>query len=181
MSSEDAIIRIATPEDKAAIFRVVNAAYALESEVNGPVAFKSGNRWDTLDELDTLFNAFDTQIYVLDASSLLGVAVVRTSSDGASAFLGPLAVDPVSQDRGYGTRLLKYVEEQARAAGIVTMKLVVVDWRTDLLGYYEKFGYRAVGSRRRANITTATKPCEFIEYSKILIAQPPTPEQQCHP
>ena len=60
--------------------------------------------------------------------SILGCAALYGYPDHAMAELACLAVDPAQQNSGYGERLLSYIEQRARARGIV--ELFVLTTRT---------------------------------------------------
>jgi aminoglycoside 6'-N-acetyltransferase I len=61
-------------------------------------------------------------IAALDGTNLVGwIGAIR---DSATAWeLHPLAVDPAHQGQGYGTALVKALEEEARRAGVCTIWL----------------------------------------------------------
>lgn len=155
-----------------AIFELVNRCYLVESDPASPVAFKSGARWSDMADTYTMCSHEQTSTAVAveaDTGELLGfVAWTGSSEPGADfATLGPLAVDSAGRGRGIGRRLVEHAEARAAADGVARMRLLVVDHRTDLLGYYEKLGYEAADTIP-ARIDTAVKPCKFIQYFKSL-------------
>ena len=155
-----------------AIFELVNRAYLVESDPASPVAFKSGARWSDMADTYTMCSHEQTSTAVaVEAATgeLVGfVAWTAAGTPGSDfATLGPLAVDSAGRGRGIGRRLVEHAEAQAAADGVARMRLLVVDHRTDLLGYYEKLGYEAADTIP-ARIDTAIKPCKFIQYFKSL-------------
>lgn len=172
MSASDIQLVAAERSHVPAIFELVNRCYLVESDPASPVAFKSGARWSDMADAYAMCAQPQTSTAVaVEASTgvLLGfVAWTLPSEPGADvATLGPLAVDSAGRGRGIGRRLVAHAEARAAADGLARMRLLVVDCRTDLLGYYEKLGYEAADTIP-ARIDTAIKPCKFIQYFKSL-------------
>ena len=74
--------------------------------------------------------------------------VAVTRKDAAFAYLGMLCVAPTLQSNGLGRRLLDAAEDHARAHGIATMEMTVIEGRDALIGWYERRGYAFTGERR---------------------------------
>ena len=76
---------------------------------------------------------------------------------------GPLAVLPALQGRGLGGLLLDYAETKADIA-----ELSIVSCRTDLLGFYQRRGYRFISEVPAENTTAEmeklTRPGITLKY-----------------
>ena len=71
---------------------------------------------------------------------LVGLLVLVAADD--HVLLDNLAVAPEAQRLGVGGRLLRLAEEQARAQGLVEIRLCTNEAMTENLGYYPRRGYR---------------------------------------
>ncbi len=52
-----------------------------------------------------------------------------------------IGLAPMSHNRGFGTAILKFVEEQARLGGDANLWVCVSDFNTDAQRFYERFGF----------------------------------------
>lgn len=69
-------------------------------------------------------------------------------ADGAGYF-GMFAVRPGLQGRGLGKAVLAEAERIAREEwGCTTMRMTVIDLREDLIGWYQRRGYRRTGIKK---------------------------------
>ena len=67
----------------------------------------------------------------------------------AEAYFGMFSVRPAAQGQGWGRLILAEAERLARAEwGAATMVLTVLAPRPDLIGWYERRGYRPTGESR---------------------------------
>jgi len=67
----------------------------------------------------------------------------------AEAYFGMFSVRPTAQRQGWGRQLLAEAERLARAEwGATTMVMTVLEPRRDLIGWYERRGYRLTGESR---------------------------------
>jgi ribosomal protein S18 acetylase RimI-like enzyme len=78
-----------------------------------------------------------------------------------------LAVDPEWQGRGLARELITAAEAHAKEAGCAFMDIDVVDQRTELPGFYTKFGYVAGGSTPFPS-ASARVPVNMIRMTKTL-------------
>lgn len=69
------------------------------------------------------------------------------------AYFTQFAVEPALQGTGLGSRLLRHVEEQARARGATEIALDTAEGATHLVRYYASRGYVAIGHVARAGKT----------------------------
>jgi GNAT superfamily N-acetyltransferase len=61
------------------------------------------------------------------------------------AYIGQMAVEPALQGQGIATKLMRHVEELARADGALELAFDTSEQATHLIEWYERLGYRAVG------------------------------------
>ena len=71
---------------------------------------------------------------------LQGVVIVTWDENGWT--LDQIAVAPALQGSGTGSRLIRHVESEARAAGVPALSLDTAAMMTDLLRLYERHGFR---------------------------------------
>ena len=76
------------------------------------------------------------------AGGLIGVAAV--TRDGADWTIDKVGVAPSMQGAGIGSRLLRHVEAEARAAGASSLHLDTAAMMTDLLRLYDRHGFKEV-------------------------------------
>ena len=60
-------------------------------------------------------------------------------------YLGMFSVSPSSQGKGIGKKLLAAADEHAREQSCSSIYMTVITVREDLIGWYEKNGYRRTG------------------------------------
>lgn len=152
-------IRKATESDAANITVVINQAF-------GPAEhyFVDGDRISTEEVLDSIgIGAF---LVAEKEGEMVGCVYVEPR--GERAYLGLLSVNPNHQQRGMGVRLMRAAEEFCVAAGCRFMDIKIVNLRTELPGYYRKFGYNETGSSPFPAEVETKIPCHFIDMSKPL-------------
>lgn len=125
--------------------RVVNDAYAVETGDSG-YGFKAGLRM--VDPLDDYFLKGYQEGRILKVVSkpgpggeIIGVTYWRIT-DGGNLYFGPFAVRPDMQGRKVGKLMLQEVERIAREKNLAGIEIKVVNWRTDLIPWYEEMGYQ---------------------------------------
>src|SRR5689334_2392766 len=111
MTADAIRIRTATPDDRDAMSSIINAAFAIET-------FLDGTRTDDA----RLTRMMETGTFLLaeDSSSRI-VASVYTEIRGDRGYLGVLAVDPACQGAGLGRRMVQEAEDYCRRLGCVAM------------------------------------------------------------
>ncbi len=82
-----------------------------------------------------------------DPRPLLGLAVFERVGAEAELFL--LAVADAARRRGLGRALLEAGERSCRAEGVTVLFLEVAHDNLPALALYERFGFEAIGRRRR--------------------------------
>lgn len=81
-----------------------------------------------------------------DDGPLLAHCSLRLMEDGATAWLGLLAVDVSRKGQGLGTLVLRYAEEYAfRELGARRLEFDVVNTRERLIAWYVRRGYEPTG------------------------------------
>ena len=73
--------------------------------------------------------------------ALVGTAMA--GYDGHRGWLYSVAVMPDSRRLGVGTRLVRHAESALAAMGCLKLNLQVLADKPDVLGFYERLGYRA--------------------------------------
>jgi predicted N-acetyltransferase YhbS len=127
--------RLATDADFPRLIALVNAAYAIET-------FLQGDRTD--EERLTEMMQKGTILLAEDSSGhLLGCVYteVRNGVSGSRGYLGQLAVDPVHQGRGLARIIVKAAEDQLRSEGCEAVDITVLNLRPELPPIYRRFGY----------------------------------------
>ncbi len=125
-----------------AVTDVVNRAYA-QAEV-GLFATKI-DRTD-IDDARTSISRRETAVALLEGAV---VGSVRARAlDGRTGWFGVLGVDPAVRGRGFGEALVRFVEDDAAAAGRSVMQLEVLESQpihphlSRVREWYERRGYR---------------------------------------
>jgi len=146
-------IRRARAKDAEAIFTVVNEAYAVEKGDSG-IAFKDADRYPSIEGVQRDIRT-KAGFFVYELGGRVVGCIVSTINDDGCCFFGPFAVDANFQNRGIASKLLKHMYQWCRQQGVMTVRIEVVNHRTDLFlppenGFYGKRGYSYV----------ATEPCD---------------------
>ena len=139
---------------------MINDAFAVEA------FFKIGDR-TSADEIVELMDRGGEFLAVENAAR--GIAgCVYLQCQGERAYFGMLSIDPASQGRGLGRRLIDAVETRARERGCRYMYIHIVNLRTELPPYYRKLGYVEGGELPFSDPQLASRPCHFIVMTKLL-------------
>ena len=125
-------IRVAGPADLPAIVSIVNRAYQVER-------FIFDKDRTSLPEIEEMFKKGQFLLLESDEGNFLGSVYVEKRD--RRAYLGMLAIEPDHQGEGLGGRLIAAVENHARSLGCTDLDLRVVSPRTELPGYYRRFGF----------------------------------------
>jgi ribosomal protein S18 acetylase RimI-like enzyme len=99
-------------------------------------------------------------------------ACVYLEPRGTRAYLGMLGVAPRSQGSGLGRELVHLGEAFLRERGASVLEIDVVSARPELLGFYQRLGFRAVGERP-FDEPRLKVPCHLVVMEKPLVAQDP--------
>jgi N-acetylglutamate synthase-like GNAT family acetyltransferase len=151
-------IRRATAADAGELARIINLAYVVEE------SFVAGPRTSSA-EVERLCGRGRFLVLEEDREP---VGCVYLELSGERAYLGLLAVLPERQGGGRGRALVEAVEATGRAEGARAVDLRVVDLREELHGFYQRLGYRAVGSAPFPDGERVKRPVAFVIYEKAL-------------
>jgi GNAT superfamily N-acetyltransferase len=80
--------------------------------------------------------------FVAEEGRIVGTVYVRIT--GPTRYFGMLAVDPTLLRSGIRRALREHAEEFCRQHGCTEMTLTTGDFRTELLPYYRRAGYKIV-------------------------------------
>jgi len=149
--------RQADNKDIDTIVTLVDSAYRGESSRQGwtTEADLLDGRRTFSEEVARIIAAEQNAIVLLeDDEKLLASVHVKklsddTGSEMARAYLGMFAVEPAMQNLGIGKALLSYVEKLVVEEWLCSeMEMTVIRQRVELIGWYEKLGYRVTGETR---------------------------------
>lgn len=127
-------IRAANNDDIHAMIGVVNAAFVVED-------FIEGTRTDLANMTEMMRKG---EFLVAEDDSNEIAACVYTEIRGERGYLGMLSVDPPRQGSGLGRVMVEAAENHCRNRGCCWMDLRVLSPRSELLPFYQKFGYSQV-------------------------------------
>jgi len=86
----------------------------------------------------------ETMVLVASIDGVLqGFAIMKFGDMEAHLFL--LAVEPKSRRRGIGTRLVRWLEESCKTAGMHNIRLEVRAANSEALTFYEYLNYKRMG------------------------------------
>lgn len=126
---------------------LVNSAYRGESSKLGwttEADLLGGQRTD-IDEISKLIQTPDSMIVLCVQDAALIGSVHLERAEGA-VYLGMFTVRPVLQRQGIGKRFLAEAERIAQTEwNAVTMRMLVISLRDELIAFYERRGYRRTG------------------------------------
>jgi ribosomal protein S18 acetylase RimI-like enzyme len=160
MRSIFSFVRIATVADISAMIPVINAAFAIET-------FLDGRRTDE----GRLAEMTQTGDFLLgyDRSGEL-VASVYVEVRGTQGYFGMLAVSPSHQGQGLGRAMVETAEDHCRKQGCTAMDLTVLSLRQELPPFYSRLGYAETGTEEfhPSRPLKAGVRCHCILMSKTL-------------
>ncbi|MGH9563986.1 MAG: GNAT family N-acetyltransferase [Terracidiphilus sp.] len=153
-------IREASEADAASIAAVTNAAFAVET-------FLEGMRTDAQRVAEMMRTG---KFLVATGRDDEMLASVYLEVRGTRGYFGMLAVDPMYQGKGIGARMVKAAEDYGRACGCKAMDINVLSLRPELLPFYHRLGYAETGTedfRPSRPLKSGTR-CYHILMSKNL-------------
>lgn len=159
MDSREYSLRNAIEKDVEALVELVNLAYRVED------FFIKGNRTFPGEVIEHLHEG---TFVVAHAAGLPYAGTVFTRLEGDSGYFGMLAVHPALQAKGLGRRLIAEAEQRAVAAGRETMRIVVVNLRTELIPWYEGLGYVQDGTEPFVDTWKLRQPAHFVRMRRAL-------------
>jgi ribosomal-protein-alanine N-acetyltransferase len=102
---------------------------------------------------------------------VVGFGIMHYGDD--SAHLALLAVHPNEQHRGLGSLLLAWLEQSARVAGLIRIRLEARADNPAAIGFYDKQGYREIG--RTAGYYRGSIDAVRLEKQLALVIATPAP------
>jgi ribosomal protein S18 acetylase RimI-like enzyme len=129
-------IRAATAADRARLISLINAAFTVETFLQGPRTDEQ--RLAAAMEKGTILLGENDEGRVL--------ASVYMELRGTHGYLGMLAVDPALQRGGLGRRMMKAAEDRFRTQGCDALEITVLSLRPELLPIYRRFGFVETGT-----------------------------------
>lgn len=153
-------VRAAMPADHAEILRVVNLAYRVED------FFVSGDRL-TMPLLEAYAARRNGGFFAVDGDvpgSLSASVYFEVRED--RGWFAMLAVDPAVQGRGLARMLIEALEARCRALALPWIELEVVDLRTELPAFYERFGFAVTARKPFPNPEKLKRAAEMVVMAK---------------
>ena len=147
--------------DAEEVFTIVNDAYKILVGNTG-ISFMENNRYLGVDHALKEINdslqipdGYDKPQFIYMVARYEGKIIasirgcIEICDDGVLVCeCGPIAVSPDAQGSGIGTQIIKSCEQVAlRDYGVKQTQLTVVNWRTDIIPYYEKRGFIRIGEK----------------------------------
>jgi ribosomal protein S18 acetylase RimI-like enzyme len=154
-------IRLATEADIPRLIPMINAAFTVET-------FLEGTRTD-LERLTAYFLKGEL-LLAEDASGQL-IGSIYTELRPPRGYLGMLAIHPTHQRAGHGSTLMTAGEKHLRGKGCVAVDISVIAWRTELPPIYRKLGYVETAIQDfqpSQKLKPGVPPCRIIVMSKPL-------------
>jgi predicted N-acetyltransferase YhbS len=152
-------IRIATADDADTLAAIINRAFIVEA------FFKIGERTSSAD-VAGLMRKGGTFLIAEDNETPVGCVFVK--ANGATGYFGMLSIEPAQQGKGLSRLLIDAAEAHLREAGCRQAEIEVVNLRTELPPFYEKFGYVKTEERPFTSPERASQACHFIVMIKPL-------------
>ncbi len=154
-------IRAAEPDEAEAIWRLTREAYEPDRERVDP---PSGVFTETVAEVRRAIEAGAIYVAAYDAAIVgaarvepaVGVEHVGPAAGAGALYCGRVAVHPAAQGRGIGTALMRRVERHAVEGGYAAVVIGVRVGLPENLRFYERLGYRVVGSASHGGYAAPT-------------------------
>jgi len=152
-------VRTSTPEDASDIIPIVNAAFAIET-------FLDGTRTDE----ERMTEMMNKGTFLVAEDDDVIVASIYVELRGERAYFGMLAVHPSQQGKGLARTMIEAAEDYSRRHGCRVMDITVLSLRPELPPFYRKFGYRETGTEefRPSRPLKGDAECHAIVMSKDL-------------
>lgn len=157
--SSGIMIRPARPADLPSLVVLINRAYEVER-------FIFDKDRTNLAELQEM--SHKGQFLLLESATGELLGSVYFEKRETRGYFGMLAVSPSQQGKGFGGILISAVKEHARKADCTDLDLRVVSPRTELPGYYRRFGFTEIRTEPPHTDVPAKVPWHLIYMSKRL-------------
>lgn len=129
------LVRLGRREDEAAAAAIAQAAYAHYCVRMDRKPFPM------LDDYGA--RIVQAQLFVLEHRGSIRAYMVLVEMPGALQ-LDNVGVEPASQKRGYGGRLLRYAEDEAARRGLATITLYTNEAMRENIPWYLSHGYQII-------------------------------------
>ncbi len=150
MDTTELRFRNARTDDIAALVPLITSAYRGESSRQGwttEADILDGNRIDP-DVLRADIERPRSRVLVAESDGRM-LACAHVCDEGGVGYFGMFAVRPDLQNAGIGRRVLAEAERVAREDWrLPTMRMTVIDLRSELIDWYERRGYRRTGIKK---------------------------------
>jgi GNAT superfamily N-acetyltransferase len=146
--------RAATAEDVEAVVALTQSAYRGDASRAGwttEADLLDGQRTDAREVAGLIANPAVKLLLAEHEGRLLASCVLERliNGDACDGYFGMFSVRPEAQGNGTGRALLAEAERIARDEWHVrTMRMTVIDVRSELIAWYERRGYRRTGKYR---------------------------------
>ncbi|HVX55960.1 GNAT family N-acetyltransferase [Nocardioides sp.] len=138
--------REATLADVAELVALIESAYRGDASRAGwttEADLLHGQRTDP-EGVAAVVTTPGSRMLVAEREGLI-VACCQLEERGGVGYFGMFAVRPGHQGGGLGRQVLAEAERRERERGAEQMHMTVIVQRTELIGYYERRGYRRTG------------------------------------
>jgi predicted N-acetyltransferase YhbS len=153
-------IRLAAIEEADQVARIINTAF----EVERPFRLR-GERTSS-EDIRRLMLDGNTFFVAEEDHRMAGTVYVRIT--GHTGYFGMLSVDPALQRSGIGRALREHAEEFCKQHGCTEMTLTTGDFRTELLPYYSRAGYRIVSTEPGSSEWSMRNDFRIVHMAKPL-------------
>jgi predicted N-acetyltransferase YhbS len=152
-------IRIANAADVPAMMRVINAAFSIET-------FLQGTRADEV----RLLAMMETGIFFVTEEDGEVAASIYIELRGERCLVAMLAVDPKRQGTALARVIVQHAEQYCRERGCKFADITVLSQRTELPVVYRRFGYVLTGTKEfeSAQVLKAGVECHTLLLTKKL-------------
>ena len=169
------MISVAELKDVSELNVLVNSAYRGDSSRKGwttEADLLDGIRIDE-ERLTALIQKNDSVILKYTDASNKIIGCVHLEKKGDKMYLGMLTVSPRLQGKGIGKELMSASEAYARKQNCTSVYMTVITDRTELIGWYEKYGYKNTGVKKPfpagdPRFGLPKKFLEFVMLEKVL-------------
>jgi GNAT superfamily N-acetyltransferase len=164
-------ISAAIVSDAASINKLVNSAYRGDFSKQGwttEADLLDGTRIDEAALHDLIQKPNTTILLYKESDALLGCVELRI--EGGKLYLGMLSVQPDTQGKGIGKKLLAKAETFAREQGCGKIFMTVISVRQELI---VRLGYQLTGEKKPFIVPDSRwglpkQPLEFVVLEKLI-------------
>jgi GNAT superfamily N-acetyltransferase len=170
--------RFAGLADVPPLHALIESAYRGDSATKGWTheSYLLGGQRTDEDSLAAIIADPASRMIVVDRDGAVEGCVHISDSGGGTAYLGMLAVNPLAQAGGTGSRLIEAAErDAAQLFGATRIEMTVIGRRHELISYYERRGYQQTGETRpfpyddiRFGIAQS-RDLDFVVLAKVLL------------